>query len=84
MLRSVLKTFSSEEIAEVCRKVGTSEQVLKMKYLPPTVNRRHVPRRARFERILQAVNEVRPGSLSREQLAAYVYEQPEEEEGKAA
>ena len=76
MFRDFLKSLSDAEQAQFCNITGTSWETITRKYMPASLDRRSVPRRDRFETLLNAINTIRPGSISREQLASYFYAAP--------
>ena len=76
MLRELLSDFTHCEQDELCRLAGTSWNTISVKYLRSDPANRAKPRSPRFEELLTAINTVRPGSITREQLAAYFYAAP--------
>jgi hypothetical protein len=76
MLRDIFKQLSDDERAKLARLAGTSEVSLRYHYLSPNPALRKIPRRSRFESLLSALNSVRPGCISRSELAAFFYEEP--------
>lgn len=76
MLKDTLSTFTEAEQAKFCCLVGTSWNVISTKYLRTDSMDRAKPRQPRFETLLNAINTIRPGSISREQLASYFYAAP--------
>lgn len=50
--------------------------------MPAHIINRRLPRRDRFETLLSAINTIRPGSISREQLAVYFYAAPAGQDGQ--
>ena len=81
MFREILKSFSDEEKAEFSKVAQISWDTMTVKYMPASLDRRSVPRRDRFETLLNAINTIRPGSISREQLASYFYAAPAGQDG---
>lgn len=84
MLRDILSTFNEDEQIRFCNLVGTSWNVICTKYLRADAADRAKPRTPRFETLLTAINTVRPGSISREQLASYFYAAPAGQDGQGA
>lgn len=76
MLRAFFSDLSEQEKCRFGALAGVSEDTMHAKYLSPNPVRRSTPRRKRFEQILRAAEQVRPGELTREQLAAYFYAAP--------
>jgi hypothetical protein len=82
MFREILKSLSDDERKALCIKAGVSWATVQMKYMPAPLSLRSVPRRDRFETLLSAINTIRPGSISREQLAVYFYAAPAGQDGQ--
>ncbi len=75
MLRELWKELSDNERAEFMSSAGITAGMMK-KYTRNNPNERPKPGTTRFERLLSAANKLRPGAITREQLAAYFYAAP--------
>jgi len=87
MLRDFFFGLTDEQSENFCRLVGTSEDTIRVKYLSGNPKLRKKPGGDRFEKLLSAANQIKPGSITREGLAAYFYAAPArtgQEEAKAA
>jgi hypothetical protein len=82
MFRKILKNLSDSEREAFCSLVGSSWGTVSVKYMSETPLNRRLPRRDRFETLLSAINTIRPGSISREQLAVYFYAAPAGQDGQ--
>lgn len=82
MFRKILKSLNEAEQAQFCKMANTSWDTVRLKYMPAHIINRRLPRRDRFETLLSAINTIRPGSISREQLAVYFYAAPAGQDGQ--
>lgn len=76
MFKEFYSGLSADEERAFQEAIGASAAVIQNKYLSPEPSHRQLPRKKRFEQILTFAEQVRPGELTREQLAAYFYAAP--------
>lgn len=73
MFREIFNSFSQSDRERFCSQAEITPATLRAKYLSPNPRLRMKPAQDRFDAMLAAANDIRPGCITREQLAAYFY-----------
>lgn len=73
MFRDFFLSLNQSDRDRFCSDAGITIKTLQAKYLSPNPRLRMKPSSERFDAMLAAANDIRPGCITREQLAAYFY-----------